>query len=104
MPAWQLWGYPHAATAIGLLALALTGTVSLAAGAWSRKLIAAVAAAAGLAAWMHPWQGAIFLLVGGAVVLRHPSRPLVIALLVAGGAALAPLVYEALLPHLDAGW
>ncbi len=100
MPAWELWGYPHAAVAIGLLALALTGAVLLIGGSRSRRLIAGVTLCAGFAAWIHPWSGAIFLLVVGTLCIRAPARALIPPAL----AVLAALAYLAILPRVDAGW
>src|SRR5262249_24118952 len=52
MPAWQLWGYPHAAIAVGLLAAALAGVAAYASGRMtSTRLLVGVSAAASLAAW-----------------------------------------------------
>ena len=106
MPAWQLWGYPHSAVAVGLLALALAGAASIAAGAAaSRRRLAWMAAAAALAAWLHPWQGAIFIAV--AVVLAALSArswALGRALAVPVLAAVAPIAYEEILVHTDAAW
>jgi hypothetical protein len=104
MPAWELWGYLHAAVAMGALAFALMGIVSLADGARSRRLIAGTAGCAGLAAWLHPWSGAIFILVTAAILLRAPSRRLLTALMAPLAAVAAPLAYLAILPHVDAGW
>jgi hypothetical protein len=104
MPAWQLWGYPHAAIAMGLLALALAGAISLAEGARSRTRIAGVAFAAGMAAWLHPWQGAIFLAVIGALLLQARSRETLATFAAPVLAVLAPIAYLAILPHADAGW
>lgn len=105
MPAWQLWGYPHSAVAVGLLALALAGAAHLAAGAPAAiRRLAWIAASAALAAWLHPWQGAIFIAV--IVVLAAGGRSWTLArtLAVPALAAAVPIAYEEILVRTDAAW
>jgi hypothetical protein len=105
MPAWQLWGYPHSAVAVGLLALALAGAASIAAGAPpSARRLAWMAGAGALASWLHPWQGAIFIAVTGVLVVRSRSWALCRSLAVPVLAAVAPIAYEEILVHSDAAW
>jgi hypothetical protein len=105
MPAWQLWGYPHAAIATGLLAAALAGVAAYASGRpLSRRLLVGISAAAALAAWLHPWQGAIFIVVAAAVAVERRSARIARWLLVPVLAALLPLIYEAILSSADAAW
>jgi hypothetical protein len=108
MPAWQLWGYPASALAIGSLCIALMGIVALASRTGPRgngRLIAGVSAAACLTSWLHPWQGATFILVT-AVLLLAPGQALrrSAALAVPALAAALPLAYEAILSHADRAW
>jgi len=105
MPAWQLWGYPHSGIAVGMLALALAGAAQVAAGAPpSARRLAWMAAAAALASWLHPWQGAIFIAVVAVLVLGERSWALGKRLAVPVLAALAPIAYEEILVHSDAAW
>jgi hypothetical protein len=106
MPAWQLWGYPHSAVAVGMLALALAGAALIASpGAVSSPgRLAGIAAAAVLAAWLHPWQGAIFIAVAVVLVAQRRSWALCRRLSVPVLAAAAPIVYEEVLVRTDAAW
>ncbi len=103
-PGWQLWGYPQAGVAVGALAAALLGAAALAAGRTGARLILAVCAAACLCAWLHPWQGAIFIVVAVALALQTRARAPVSALALAIAAAAAPMLYEAILSRTDAAW
>jgi len=110
MPAWQLWGYPHSGVAVGMLALSLAGVASIASGAGTsprarggRKL-AWIAAAAALASWLHPWQGAIFIATVVVLVAVARSRSLCRRLVLPVLAAAAPIAYEEILVHTDAAW
>ena len=108
MPAWQLWGYPHAALAIGLEAGALLGAVALADRRRTLErpgpVLAATCAAACLVGWLHPWQGATLILVLAALAIYGRARQVTLLLLAPALAAAAPLVYEAILPHVDTAW
>jgi len=105
MPAWQLWGYPHSAVAVGALALALTGAAGVASAARSSaRRLASIAGAAALAAWLHPWQGAIFIAVAGVLALQGRSWSLSRRLAIPALAAAAPMAYEEILVHTDAAW
>ena len=103
MPAFQLWGYFHAALGIGLMTLCLLGVLRALAGDATRALLWASAAGA-LAAWLHPWKGAILLLVltGLAAWDRSARRARLLA--VPAAAIVVPLAYLALLPRLDGDW
>lgn len=106
MPAWQLWGYPHAALVVGLLAFALIGAARLADGdvGRPRPMLAAVSGAAVLIGWLHPWQGAIFIIVVAVLGLRGRSLSLARTLLVPIVAGAIPIAYERVLVAADAGW
>jgi hypothetical protein len=105
MPAWQLWGYPHSAVAVGMLALALAGAARIASGeAASARRLAWIAAAAALASWLHPWQGAIFIAVVVVLAAYGRSWALGRSLAVPVLAALVPIAYEEILVHTDAAW
>lgn len=104
MPAWQLWGYPHSGIAVGALAAAVIGAVSMAQKSPSRRLVAGVAAAACIASWQHPWQGAVFILVAAALIAQSRSRRVAAALAAPMVAGIAPLIYTFVLEHSDAAW
>ena len=100
-PAGQLWGYFPIAIVLGLFAYAML---------WVERSIeepryaVRAALAALLIAWLHPWEGLtliIILLV--LALLGRPLRsyaPLALPLVAAG----LPLVYFAVLPHVDEAW
>jgi hypothetical protein len=108
MPAWQLWGYPQSGLAVGLEAAALLGACAMAKASartpigW--RLIAGTSAAACLAAWLHPWQGATLIVVLVVLLAQVRSWRLLRGLGVPLAAAVAPLAYEAILPHVDRAW
>jgi hypothetical protein len=111
MPAWQLWGYPHAAICTGLLAAALSGAAASAVGARGRLgsalprgRVAAISAAGLVIGWLHPWQGVTLISVLAAVALYQRSRSLALAFLSPAIATAAPLVYEAVLVRADRAW
>jgi hypothetical protein len=104
MPAWQLWGYPHTAITVGALAGAFAGAAALGAGKRSVGLIVAVSAGACICGWLHPWQGAIFILVVAALALQTRSRAVASRLAIPVIAAAAPMLYEAILSRTDAAW
>jgi hypothetical protein len=100
MPAWQMWGYLHAALAIAFLALALlaAGRAVEAEDRADRLRLAAWSGAAALGvSWLHPWQGLTLLAILVAVMgwgrFERRLRILVVPLV----AAAIPLVaYTAL--------
>jgi hypothetical protein len=106
MPAWQLWGYPHAALAAGALAGALVMSTRIIEARTERpgRAIALAALCACAAAWLHPWQGATFILVAVALAVQARARYAIARLIVPVAAAAAPLVYEAILPRVDRAW
>jgi hypothetical protein len=111
MPAWQLWGYPHAAICTGLMAAALGGAAAIALRArgapttagWRKQLVW-VSAAGLIIGWLHPWQGAELIAVLVVLVLYERSRPLARALAVPTIATALPIVYEAVLVRVDRAW
>jgi hypothetical protein len=109
MPAWQLWGYPHAGVAIGLGTAALIGAVAVAHRARADRgpnvaVIAGASVAACLAAWLHPWQGATVIAVLAVLAISGRSWRLARSLAIPAAAAALPLGYEAILPHVDRAW
>lgn len=103
-PAWQLWGYPHAAICTGLLAATLAAAGGLAGGVVRRRSVAWMSAAGLLVGWLHPWQGATLIAVLLVLVLYERSRRLAQALVVPALATAAPMVYEAVLVRSDGAW
>lgn len=104
MPLYNLWGYPHSGVVIGALVLAVLGCVKIAEGDRSWRTVIISAAAACLAAWIHPWQGATFVLIGIALIATVRSKAVSIRVAVPMAGAGAPMVYERLLEHFDAAW
>lgn len=110
MPALQLWGYLHAALAIGILPLAVLGVQRMLdparrAPGRSRARYLAWTSIAGLAiGWLHPWQGATLLAIIGGVAAWGRFRPGYRILFLPALATAAPMVYELLLSRLDADW
>ncbi|MGA2929046.1 MAG: hypothetical protein ABSG43_24270 [Solirubrobacteraceae bacterium] len=106
LPANKLWGYAPSAIAIALLPVVLLATDR----ALTRRRAGGVAGAVGvasaaalLASWLHPWQGAtLVLLLVGLAVWRRLRDWLVLAV-PALAAALPPTYYE-LLAHGDPAW
>jgi hypothetical protein len=98
------WGYPFAliSLAAALAALVLyTHARAGAASAWPPALLA------GLAAWLHPWQGEVLIVIAlGAELLGRRrgdrGRPAATAALVLLSAL--PLLYYAALGRLDPAW
>jgi hypothetical protein len=103
-PAWQLWGQPHAALTIATLTAAILGSVSVALGNRSRALLLALCGSACITGWLHPWQGATFILVALALALVLRDRRVAITLAAPIVATAAPMIYEAVLAHTDAAW
>jgi hypothetical protein len=111
MPAWQLWGYPHAAICTGLLAAALGGATSIASavldparGAMRRAPLLGISAAGLIVGWLHPWQGATLIAVLVLLALYGRSGRLAGALLLPVVATAAPMVYEEVLVRTDSAW
>jgi hypothetical protein len=74
MPAWQLWGYLHAAIALGLMAFAAVAA-ERALDDGDRRAAAGAALAGAAVTLMHPWQGlTLALIVGAAAVWREIDR------------------------------
>ena len=112
MTAGELWGYLPSAIAIGLMPIVLIALdrALQPAGLRRRPLLVAAGAAA-VVSWLHPWQGAILLLVvvalgawelaDGVVVGRWRA---LFGIAVVAAAAAAPLAYYFVLSHADAAW
>ncbi|MDX6672290.1 MAG: hypothetical protein QOI91_2653 [Solirubrobacteraceae bacterium] len=119
MPAWQLWGYTHAALALGAMAGAAVfaeRALSAADRAARRRAVAATAGLGALVALLHPWQGAtLALMLAGAAAWEAgdpspaaaPARERlrsVLAVLVPLAAIAAVLVYLLVLSQTDPHW
>ncbi len=105
----NLWGFDHAAIAIGLMPVFLIGAERLLAaadaGRGSDRRWTAVAAAAGLlVAWLHPWQAVTLLAIVAVVWLLRPSGARLRVLVVPAVATLLPLAYGVALSRLDPSW
>jgi hypothetical protein len=105
----NLWGFDHAAIAIGLMPVFLIGAEKLLTDAdagrrLDRRWVAAAALAGLMVAWLHPWQAVTLLAVAGAVWLRRPTRPRLGALVLPVLATLMPLAYGVALSRLDPSW
>jgi hypothetical protein len=110
-PVWQLWGYPQSGVALGAMAAAVVMLVRISerhgpAGSTRKptRTLVAASAAAGLAAWLHPWQGATLIVVAVALVLHSRSKRAALTLAVPVVAAALPLLYEEILSRADAAW
>lgn len=105
-PALQLWGYLHAALTIGLLALVLLGVERALdpAGERRRVHLAWISAAGALIGWLHPWKGATLLAILAGLAAWGRLAPRYRMLAIPAAATAAPMLYEALLPRLDADW
>lgn len=104
----QLWGFDHAAIAIGLTALFLIAAEKLLDDAEppaGRRRWVAVGAISGLlVSFLHPWQTVtlVIILAGLALFVGPRRRYLRLAIPVAGLAL--PIVYTEILSHADASW
>jgi hypothetical protein len=104
-PAYLLWGYPHAAIAIGLMPLFLLGVERLVNGHDHRGRLLLGTSAAGLAVgWLHPWQAVPLLLIVGGLVLWGRSLRRYAILLVPTIATAAPVLYFFALSRFDDSW
>jgi hypothetical protein len=118
MPAWQLWGYTHAALALGAMAGATVCAERALSGgdrAARRSAIAATALLGALVALLHPWQGAtLALMLAGAAAWEAVGRGRraltrehlhsVLTVLVPLAAIGAVLVYLFVLSQTDPHW
>ena len=105
-PGFYLWGY-----AMGAIATFLMPLVLLAVESWrttgSARTLSAAAGGALLVSWLHPWQGAVLLVVTvlaeglTAFGTRERLRPALAVVLLAG---VAPLAYYAALASFDPSW
>jgi len=103
MPAWQLWGYLHAALVLGLTAGCLVWLAdALRSGV--RRALGTAAAAAFVVSWLHPWQGVVLLALMGGVAIWGRLRRRYARLAVPFAAGLLPLAYQLVLSHTDASW
>jgi hypothetical protein len=105
----NLWGFDHAAIAIGLMPVFLVAAEKLLAGADAgrpvdRRWSAASALAGLLVAWLHPWQAVTLLAIVGTVWLLRPTRGRLWVLAVPVAATLLPLAYGVALSRFDPSW
>ncbi len=91
----QLWGFAHAAIAIGAMPIFLLAAERLLSTApgrrRSRRLITAAALAGATVSWLHPWQGLTLLLVLAGVFALAPPRRRYLVLAVPVAATVLPL-------------
>jgi hypothetical protein len=105
-PAGQLWGYLPTAIAVGAMPLYLLASeraVEVAASHRTRWLFAASALGV-TAAWLHPWQGEVLVVVTLGLVAWARAAPPVRVLLVPAVATMLPLAYYLALSRLDGAW
>jgi len=103
LPLWA-WGYPFALVAFGAALLSLLRYERACA---AGRLPFAAALLAGLAGWLHPWQGEVLIvtLIGAEALLwLLGRRPHPQSLLMVIGAAALPLAYYAMLHNFDPSW
>lgn len=104
----QLWGFAHAAIAIGAMPIFLLAAERLLSTApgrrRSRRLITAAALAGATVSWLHPWQGLTLLLILAGVFAVAPPRRRYLALAVPVAATVLPLIYTEILAHADSSW
>lgn len=105
----NLWGFEHAAIAIGLMPVFLVAVerlwaVDRAGGRSDRRWSAVAAVSGALIAWLHPWQAAEILGVIAVVWLLSPSRRRLLVVIVPVVATVLPLAYGVLLAHYDPWW
>ena len=105
-PSLGLWGLEHVALTVGLMPVYLICAESVLqrglAAARGRAVAAALAGAA--VSWLHPWQGAMLLIVTAAAFLLAPPRRRYLGLAVPVIATVLPLVYGLALSHDDPSW
>jgi len=102
----MLWGYHHAAIALGLMPVFLLGAERLLErrGSSQKALLLGTSAAGLAVSWLHPWQGlTLLLMIGGLAFWGRLSRRYM-ALLIPALATSAPLVYFWALARFDDSW
>jgi hypothetical protein len=103
-PAGQLWGYLPTTIAVGAMPLYLLaierGLARPRAGRW----LAGAAVAGFVAAWLHPWQGEVLILVTLGLLAWGRLRRELLPLLVPLGATALPFLYYFALSRLDDAW
>jgi hypothetical protein len=107
MPAWQLWGYLHAAIAVALLALSVLTAgraVEERDGATRHRLAAWSGAAALGASWLHPWQGLTLLAILAGALAWGRAAPRVRILAAPLACAALPLAVYGLLSATSRQW
>jgi hypothetical protein len=104
LPAGRLWGYLPAALAVALVPVFLSALERILDDGWTRRTLAWTAAAGGLAAWLHPWQGELMLVLIATVLAWRRRREDVLPLAAVGLAVLLPLVYYFVLARTTRDW
>ncbi len=105
-PAVLLWGYLPSAIAIGLMPIAILACERALTASRLGQARGSLGLACGcglVASWVHPWQGAVLLLVMAGLAAWEGWRA-VRALALPAVATALPLAYYELLPHIDAAW
>lgn len=105
-PTGALYGYFPVVIAIGLMALFMLGIASVADPSQepSGPRLGWTAAAGLTAAWLHPWQGEIALLVIAGLLVLGRFKGRIRLLLIPAFAVVGPLAYYFLLSRTDAAW
>lgn len=112
MTAGELWGYLPSAIAIGLMPIVLIALErGLQPATRMRRPLLVAAGGACVASWIHPWQGAVLLLVVVALGaweladgIAADRRRALLGMAVVAAAAAAPLTYYFVLSRADAAW
>ncbi|HWF74733.1 MAG TPA: hypothetical protein VG186_15390 [Solirubrobacteraceae bacterium] len=109
VPVASLWEYSPLVIALGLMPFAIEGVERLLAGEGRRRTAAATAVLGLGITWLHPWQGATFIVVVIGLVLwrrydREQGSPRLPALVVVAAATALPLGYYLVLSRVDPGW
>jgi hypothetical protein len=108
--AYSLWGHVQTSVAVGLMPVFLLAAeravdpARRAPGRGPRFYGAIAAAAGGLAAWAHPWQGIVLVGIVVALVVWGPDRRRLLALTAPVAATAAPVLYFFALSRTDTAW
>ena len=104
----NLWGFEHAALAIGLMPVFLIAAerVICAGAALGRRRwwIALASVSGALVSWLHPWQGGMLLGIVAIMFLLKGPRRRYLGLAVPVVATVLPLIYGLALSRSDPSW
>jgi hypothetical protein len=104
-PAGHLWGYLPTAIAVGAIPLYLLAAErGLGATSARARWLAAAGLAGVVAAWLHPWQGEVLVLVTAGLLVWGRFRRPVLPLLWPLAATALPLLYYVALSRFDGAW